>query len=60
MSFRGFAGFDGALDARWKSTNICERSRCRRRVLRAFARSFQTRRMERVMGIEPTTFSLGS
>jgi hypothetical protein len=60
MSIRGFARFGDDFDASSKPTNICPRSRSRRKVLRAFARSFRTRRMERVMGIEPTTFSLGS
>lgn len=60
MSFRGFAGVDGTLDASSKPTNICPRSRSRRRVLRAFARPTGGSKLERVMGIEPTTFSLGS
>lgn len=29
-------------------------------MLRTFAQPTQTRRMERVIGIEPTTFSLGT
>jgi len=43
-----------------KPTNICRRSPSKRKVLRAFVHSFRTKKLERVIGIEPTTFSLGS